>query len=180
MEFSGAAVSFRLCAMTGSVTLHRGNILDVECDAIVNAANSSLMGGGGVDGAIHRAAGPELKEACRPLAPCPPGEVRVTPGFGLGERLIFHTVGPVWRGGEYGEARTLQSCYRACLDALLERELSAIAFPAISTGVYGYPPHEAAGIAVAVCRSVAKRAPVEITLAVFDPVNAQAVERALG
>ena len=94
--------------MAGTLNLLKGNILDVDCDAIVNAANSSLMGGGGVDGAIHRAAGPALKEACEPLAPCPTGEVRVTEGFGIAPRMVFHTVGPVWRGGNNGEAEMLR------------------------------------------------------------------------
>ena len=105
--------------MQGTIDLYQGNILDVDCDVIVNAANSSLMGGGGVDGAIHRAAGPELKEACKPLAPCPTGEVRVTEGFNIAPRLIFHTVGPVWRGGDQGEAELLKACYRHCLEELV-------------------------------------------------------------
>ncbi|MEQ8558393.1 MAG: macro domain-containing protein [Henriciella sp.] len=165
--------------MKGTLELYRGNLLDVDCDAVVNAANSSLMGGGGVDGAIHRAAGPELKEACRPLAPCPTGEVRVTEGFGLGDRLIFHTVGPVWRGGNEGEAELLASCYRKCLDALIERELTSIVFPAISTGAYGFPVNEAAGVAVHECRPYAKKHDIKITLSAFDQQNATAIEGAL-
>ena len=165
--------------MKGTIELFRGNILDVECDVIVNAANSSLMGGGGVDGAIHRAAGPKLKEACRPLAPCPTGEVRVTEGFGLGDRLIFHTVGPVWRGGNNGEAELLKACYTHCLDELLRRGLRSIAFPAISTGAYGLPAIEAAGTAVTTCRAYAKEEPLEITLVAFDDQTARAIEGAL-
>lgn len=165
--------------MKGSIDLYRGNILDVECDVIVNAANSSLMGGGGVDGAIHRAAGPELKEACRPLAPCPTGEVRVTEGFNISPRLIFHTVGPVWRGGDQGEAELLKACYRHCLEALIKRDLTSIAFPAISTGVYGYPANEAAGIAVNTCRDFANEHDVKITLTAFDEKMATALEGAL-
>lgn len=166
--------------MKGTISLHRGNILDVDCDAIVNAANSSLMGGGGVDGAIHRAAGPELKEACKPLAPCPTGEVRVTEGFGLAPRLIFHTVGPIWRGGGEGEAELLRACYAHCLDALLARELSTIAFPAISTGAYGFPVNEATGIAVHACRDYAERHPITIVLCAFDEPVARAIEAELG
>ncbi|HIG23973.1 MAG TPA: macro domain-containing protein [Henriciella marina] len=165
--------------MKGSIDLYRGNILDVDCDVIVNAANSSLMGGGGVDGAIHRAAGPELKEACRPLAPCPTGEVRVTEGFNIAPRLIFHTVRPVWRGGDQGEAELLKACYNHCLEALVKRDLTSIAFPAISTGVYGYPANEAAGIAVNTCRDFAKELDVKITLTAFDQKMATALEGAL-
>lgn len=165
--------------MKGRIKLHRGDILDVDCDAIVNAANSSLMGGGGVDGAIHRAAGPQLKEACRPLAPCPTGDVRVTEGFGLAPRLIFHTVGPVWRGGDQGEAELLRACYAHCLDALIDRDLSSIAFPAISTGAYGFPINEAAGVAVHTCRDYAAKHPIVITLCAFDDRVARAIESEL-
>ena len=165
--------------MIGTVRLFRGNLLDVDCDAVVNAANSTLMGGGGVDGAIHAAAGPNLKEACRPLAPCPTGEVRVTEGFGLGDRLIFHTVGPIWRGGEEGEAGKLAACYHNCLDELIRRNLSSIAFPAISTGAYGYPADAAARVAARECRAAAANHPLDITLAAFDPVNADALSAAL-
>ena len=165
--------------MKGRIRLHRGDILDVGCDAIVNAANSALMGGGGVDGAIHRAAGPELQEACRPLAPCPTGEVRVTEGFRLAPRLIFHTVGPVWRGGDQGEAELLRACYTHCLNELVKRELTSIAFPAISTGVYGFPVNEAAGIAVHTCREHAASHATEITLVAFDEKTARALESEL-
>ncbi|QYJ02135.1 macro domain-containing protein [Thalassovita mediterranea] len=165
--------------MQGTIDLYQGNILDVDCDVIVNAANSSLMGGGGVDGAIHRAAGPELKEACKPLAPCPTGEVRVTEGFNIAPRLIFHTVGPVWRGGDQGEAELLKACYRHCLEELVKRDLTSMAFPAISTGVYGYPANEAAGIAVNTCRDFAKKHAVKITLTAFDQKMATALEGAL-
>ena len=112
--------------MKGTIEIYRGTIVDVDCEVIVNAANSSLMGGGGVDGAIHRAAGPKLKEACKPLAPCPTGEVRVTEGFDLGDRLVFHTVGPVWRGGSEGEAELLKACYLHCLQELIKRELTML------------------------------------------------------
>jgi len=137
-----------------------GDITTLDVDAIVNAANSALAGGGGVDGAIHRAAGPELVRASRALAPCPPGEVRVTPGFALRARWVIHAVGPVWHGGTHGEPTTLASAYRNALRAAAEAGARSIAFPAISTGVYGYPLEPAARIAVATCRAEAA-APLE-------------------
>lgn len=165
--------------MTVTLEFFRGSLLDVEADAIVNAAKSSLMGGGGVDGAIHRAAGPELKEACRPLAPCPPGEVRVTEGFGLAPRLIFHTVGPVWQGGDAGEADTLAACYRNCIAEAAGRNLDSLVFPAISTGAFGFPPNAAAAIAVTTCRLAGDGTGLRIVLAAFDDANAEALDRAL-
>jgi len=125
------------------------DITTLDVDVIVNAANSRLAGGGGVDGAIHRAAGPELASACQSLGGCPVGEVRLTPGFRLPARYIIHTVGPVWAGGKQGEARALASCYRNALQMAYERKLTSIAFPAISTGVYGYPKAAATAIALA-------------------------------
>lgn len=130
------------------LVLVRADITTLDVDAIVNAANNALMPGGGVCGAIHAAAGPELADACADVAPCPTGESRLTPGFGLGAPWVIHTVGPVWHGGVQGEARLLASCYRSAI-ALADREgLRSIAFPAISTGIYGYPHEAAATVAL--------------------------------
>ena len=130
------------------VELLRGNIVEQEVDAIVNAANSSLLGGGGVDGAIHRAAGPELLDACRAIGGCPPGEARITPGFRLKARYVIHTVGPVYRGGGHGEAEILAAAHRNSLALASQYRLESVAFPAISTGIYGYPIQLAAPVAL--------------------------------
>ena len=139
---------------SGLVRVHRGDITRLDVDAIVNAANGSLLGGGGVDGAIHRAAGQELYRACRALPEikpgvrCPTGEARVTPGFRLPARFVIHTVGPVWRGGERREPELLAACYRNSLALAHENGCRTVAFPAISCGIYGYPVEQAAAIAV--------------------------------
>jgi O-acetyl-ADP-ribose deacetylase (regulator of RNase III) len=152
----------RLQAALGDITAER-------VDAVVNAANRGLRGGGGVDGAIHRAAGAQrLQAACRAIDECPPGHAVVTEGFDLSARFVIHTVGPVWHGGASGEAETLASCYRSALAVADEVGPRAVAFPAISTGVFGYPPEQAAAIAVTTVRA----ADTDVTLVRFVAFDA--------
>ena len=160
----------------------KGDITKQEVDAIVNAANSGLRGGGGVDGAIHRAAGPQLLEECAAMGGCPTGEARLTKGYRLPAKYVIHAVGPVWRGGGKGEADLLASAYRSSLALAEERGVRSIAFPAISCGVYGFPIPEAAEIAVRAVRAhVAAGTKLEkILLVCFDPGVYDACRAALG
>lgn len=145
------------CPGAGNIALVMGDITVLNVDAIVNAANNTLLGGGGVDGAIHAVAGPELLEECRRLNGCPTGEARITKGYRLPARWVVHTVGPVWRGGGHGEDRILASCYKSCFDLAERYGLKSIAFPSVSTGAYGFPVDRASRIAITEMISFLKR-----------------------
>jgi len=155
------------------IELYRGDITQLKVDAIVNAANTSLLGGGGVDGAIHRAAGPGLLAECRSLNGCPTGEAKISKGYNLPAKFVIHTVGPVWNGGKYGEPDKLASCYRRSLEVAVENKSASIAFPNISTGVYGYPKQQAAEIAIGEVRKFLERntAIKKVIFCIFDREN---------
>jgi len=171
----------------GAIQVLRGDITSVKTDAIVNAANELMLGGGGVDGAIHRAAGPELLAACKriplvgPGVRCPTGEARITPGFGLAAAYVIHTVGPIWRGGTFGEAELLAACYSNSLALAAQHKLQSIAFPAISCGAFGYPVEDACRIAI---ESIGHGLNIhtaldQVLLVAFEPHVAEAFTRAL-
>jgi O-acetyl-ADP-ribose deacetylase (regulator of RNase III) len=168
-------------ASAAILTVETGDITHLALTAIVNAANEHLAPGGGVCGAIFRAAGPGFEEECRAIGGCPTGEARLTKGYGLPAQWIIHAVGPVWHGGGRGEAERLASCYRNALAIAAERHMESIAFPAISTGIFGYPAEEAAMVAVAACRAhmAENEFPKKIILVAFDERQAEPLKRAV-
>ena len=162
-----------------SIKAVKADITKLQTDAIVNAANNTLLGGGGVDGAIHRAAGPQLLAECRTLNGCETGQAKITKGYNLPAKYVIHTVGPVWYGGEQGEPQLLADAYRNSLKLAEEHNLKSIAFPAISTGVYGYPKEEAAHIAIDTIREFLKGYDMEVVLTAFSDGDLKRYERIL-
>jgi len=163
------------------IAVWQGDLTTLDVDAIVNAANSSLLGGGGVDGAIHRAAGRELVEECRRLGGCDTGDAKITRGYNLKARHVIHTVGPVWRGGDQGEPALLQSCYRRSLEIARDHGLRAVAFPGISTGIFGYPLAAAAAIATRTVRDFLEKEtlPERVVLCTYDDRATAVMQEAL-
>jgi O-acetyl-ADP-ribose deacetylase (regulator of RNase III) len=159
----------------------QGDITKEQVDAIVNAANERMLGGGGVDGAIHRAAGPDLKEECRHVGGCPTGEARITNGYRLPARYVIHTVGPVWHGGDKGEPELLASCYRNALSLAVANQAKAVAFPGISTGVYGYPLEDATRIALTTVKACLEEMPTieQVRFVTFGDKATEVAERLL-
>jgi O-acetyl-ADP-ribose deacetylase (regulator of RNase III) len=164
-----------------SIIVVEGDITEQNLDAIVNAANTSLLGGGGVDGAIHRAAGPELLEECRTLHGCPTGEAKITRGYRLPARWVIHTVGPVWRGGGDFEDELLANCYRRSLEVAVQNQVRSVAFPAVSTGIYGFPLERATRIAVREARAFLKKNPTleKVVFVCFDSRTGNCYRRML-
>lgn len=163
-----------------SIKVYEGDITALEVDAIVNAANKTLLGGGGVDGAIHRAAGKELLAECRTLGGCETGQAKITKGYNLPAKHVIHTVGPVWHGGGSGEEALLRDAYANSLSLAKENKLASIAFPAISTGVYGFPKERAAEIAVETVKSFLETYDMEVILVAFSGADADRYRRLLG